>query len=241
MHSAAAGSLFPRGHFLSLAAADPDHDGDDDSTPQGDTDHDYWSADGQQIRPLPKMAASGLPQVQQVTDPHDSPAPQDDQLPEGVAFPLGDSFGTQWRTTPGGAVPQEGRKAEAARSVLAPETSRMMGHADALDGRPPKHKNQFGHSRVQHGRYLGGWNGTAGLIHGLVGRAPMSRDEYGKATGRPDLHAGYLASYAEGRQMHASPQILYRSDDEGQVTASRRTAPAIRICRAAAGSALRLP
>ena len=32
---------------------DPDHDGDCDATPQGDTDHDYWTADGQQIKPLP--------------------------------------------------------------------------------------------------------------------------------------------------------------------------------------------
>lgn len=33
--------------------ADPDGDGDCDLTPEGDTDHDYWTADGRQIRPLP--------------------------------------------------------------------------------------------------------------------------------------------------------------------------------------------
>lgn len=32
--------------------ADPDGDGDDDSTPEGDTDHDYWDADG---KPTPKL------------------------------------------------------------------------------------------------------------------------------------------------------------------------------------------
>ncbi|HEX8868630.1 MAG TPA: hypothetical protein VF821_23425, partial [Lentzea sp.] len=32
---------------------DPDGDGDDDSTPEGDTDHDYWTADGRQKKPLP--------------------------------------------------------------------------------------------------------------------------------------------------------------------------------------------
>lgn len=32
---------------------DPDNDGDDDSTPSGDTDHDYWSADGKQLKPIP--------------------------------------------------------------------------------------------------------------------------------------------------------------------------------------------
>ena len=32
---------------------DPDGDGDDDSSAEGDTDHDYWTADGRQIKPLP--------------------------------------------------------------------------------------------------------------------------------------------------------------------------------------------
>ena len=32
---------------------DPDGDGDCDATPAGDTDHDYWTADGKQIKPLP--------------------------------------------------------------------------------------------------------------------------------------------------------------------------------------------
>jgi ATP-dependent protease ClpP protease subunit len=32
---------------------DPDGDGDDDSTPEGDTDHDYWAPDGTQLKPVP--------------------------------------------------------------------------------------------------------------------------------------------------------------------------------------------
>src|SRR6266581_1231354 len=32
---------------------DPDGDGDDDSTPEGDTDHDYFDADGKQIKEIP--------------------------------------------------------------------------------------------------------------------------------------------------------------------------------------------
>lgn len=32
---------------------DPDGDGDDDSTASGDTDHDYWDADGKQIKDIP--------------------------------------------------------------------------------------------------------------------------------------------------------------------------------------------
>jgi HK97 family phage prohead protease len=35
---------------------DPDGDGDDDSTPGGDTDHDWWTADGRQKRPIPPGA-----------------------------------------------------------------------------------------------------------------------------------------------------------------------------------------
>lgn len=34
-------------------AWDPDGDGDDDSTPGGDTDHDYWSVSGQQLKSVP--------------------------------------------------------------------------------------------------------------------------------------------------------------------------------------------
>jgi len=32
---------------------DPDGDGDDDATPEGDTDHDYFDPDGKQIKPIP--------------------------------------------------------------------------------------------------------------------------------------------------------------------------------------------
>lgn len=34
---------------------DPDGDGDDDSTPEGDTDHDYFDEDGNPIKPIPPM------------------------------------------------------------------------------------------------------------------------------------------------------------------------------------------
>lgn len=37
---------------------DPDGDGDDDSTPEGDTDHDYFDADGKQIKPIPPKPGS---------------------------------------------------------------------------------------------------------------------------------------------------------------------------------------
>jgi hypothetical protein len=218
------GILMP-GHFL-VTGSDPDHDGDDDSTPQGDTDHDYWSTDGKpmrsQVEGASRLAASGLPQVQQVTDPNNRPSPEDDDLPEGVAFPLGDNapsstFRQQWSTGPDGPQPRTG-----ARADLPPEAASQFGKADAMDGRTPTHQDKFGYSPQQHGRYLRAWNAVAGLMHGLVGRAAMSKEEYASKTGRPDLHAHYLASYAQGRAMHGNSSALYRADDGGQVTAMRR-------------------
>ena len=40
---------------------DPDGDGDCDQSPAGDTDHDYWTADGKQIKPLPDQRAASVP------------------------------------------------------------------------------------------------------------------------------------------------------------------------------------
>ena len=171
-----------------------------------------------------RTGASGLPQIEQVTDPNNAPDPQGDQLPDGVAFPLSEAFGTQWVTTPEGPQPRAGGQATAA--TLTPGTARILGHSDAMAGRHPQHKEAFPHSKIQHGRYLEGYNETAGLIHGLVGRAAMSPDEYEKLTGRRDLHPSYLSAYARGRQMNSAPQGVYRADDEGQATASRRVADA---------------
>jgi ATP-dependent protease ClpP protease subunit len=39
---------------------DPDGDGDCDAAPGGDTDHDYWTADGKPVKPLPKQSADRL-------------------------------------------------------------------------------------------------------------------------------------------------------------------------------------
>jgi hypothetical protein len=180
---------------------DPDGDGDDDSTAAGDTDHDYFGTDGQ---PLQAQGASSLPQVQQVTDPNNVPSPQDDDLPEGVMFPISEGLAQQWVTGPGGAQPR-GRQA-ARGDRLAPRAAEMFGRMDAMDGRQPQHQDEFGYSAIQHGRYLGGWNETAGVIHGMGGRAPLSRGEYEAATGRGDMHAHYLASYAQGRRMNQGLQ-----------------------------------
>ena len=43
---------------------DPDGDGDDDSTPEGDTDHSHWSPDGKQLKPVPGKPMPGQPPVE---------------------------------------------------------------------------------------------------------------------------------------------------------------------------------
>lgn len=37
---------------------DPDGDGDCDLTPEGDTDHDFWSKDGNQLQPIPDLRSA---------------------------------------------------------------------------------------------------------------------------------------------------------------------------------------
>ncbi len=120
-------------------------------------------------------------------------------------FPVGDGFAQQWETGPVGAQPKGSK--EAARSQMSPGTAEMFGRMDAIDRRPPQHQSNWAYSSIQHGRYLRGWNDVAGMVHAMAGNPAMSRDEYGKATGRPDLHTHYLAAYAEGRKAHsAQPQ-----------------------------------
>lgn len=206
-------------------ASDPDGDGDDDSAPQGDTGRDWWAAGGR-AEAARRQAASGLPQVQQHTSPDNAPDPEGDELPVGVAFPVGDNspqspFSQQWSTGPDGPQPRTGVRAEAAD--MSAQHASLMGHADAMANQVPSHKDEFGGSKQKHRRYLEGWNQTAGLIHGLVGRHPMSKDEYASRTGRADLHSHYLSAYAQGRTMHGQSNSLYRADDGGQTTASLRS------------------
>lgn len=173
-----------------------------------------------------REAASGLPQIQQHVDPNNQPDPEGDELPAGVAFPIGDNspqstFGQQWSTGPQGPQPRTGGVRREALDMSG-QRAAQMGHADAMAGETPSHKDGFGASKQRHRRYLEGWNQTAGLIHGLVGRAPMTKAEYGQQTGRADLHSHYLAAYAQGRSLHGQSNSLYRADPEGQTTASLR-------------------
>lgn len=164
-----------------------------------------------------RQAASGLPQIQQVVDPNNAEVPQDDQLPAGVMFPIDPAFSAQWSTGPQGAQPKGGgTEHEGARHSLPQAAAYQWGHSHALEGSGPMHKSEWQYSPQRHGDYLRSYNRTTGLIHGQVGRAPMSKQEYSDATGRPDLHGNYLAAYADGRTRHSEPGGNY----EGGITAT---------------------
>ena len=165
--------------------------------------HKHSSAPGRE--PNFKEGASGLDQIQQVTDPNNVQSPGDDQLPDGVAFPIDPAFAAQWVTGPGGAQPSQGGQHEAARTRGLPQAAAAQwGYAHATEGRAPMHQAEWQYSLQRHGDYLRSYNQTAGLIHGMVGKAPMSKTEYAEATGRPDLHNHYLEAYAQGRARHSS-------------------------------------
>jgi hypothetical protein len=146
-------------------------------------------------------AASSLPTEHQVTDPNNVPTPQDDTFNTGVMFPIDPAFAEQWETGPEGAQPKGTAKEAAGRGMTPPPgAAAMFGRMDAMEGKRPHHKDHYPFSKIQHGNYLRGWNETAGLTHGMTGRAAMSAEDYADLTGRPDLHQHYLSHYALGRQ-----------------------------------------
>src|SRR6266568_8652801 len=58
-------------NVLTPLAWDPDGDGDDDSTPEGDTDHSHWDENGKQLKSVPGKPMPGQPPIEQPT-PNDS-------------------------------------------------------------------------------------------------------------------------------------------------------------------------
>ena len=65
---------------------DPDGDGDDDSTPEGDTDHDYFAADGSQIQPVPPRPESDGGSIGNAAKPDDDD--DDTKNPDGTKKPF---------------------------------------------------------------------------------------------------------------------------------------------------------
>src|SRR5208282_89000 len=54
-----AARILAAAHGHEGACWDPDNDGDCDLTAAGDTDHDYWSAGGEQLKPVPGKPMGG--------------------------------------------------------------------------------------------------------------------------------------------------------------------------------------
>ena len=140
---------------------------------------------------LQRLAASSLPQVQEFVDSHDSPDPQGDQLNTAVMFPLLPAFGGQGQ--------EDGQGKEAARRSMTPSSAavRMFGQMDAMDGKRPRHKDSYPFSTKAHGQYMRGWNNTRGSMDAVLGRDPISAEDYEAWTGRPDLHKHYLGVYSQ--------------------------------------------
>jgi HK97 family phage prohead protease len=49
---------------------DPDNDGDDDSSPEGDTDNSHWAPDGTQLKSVPGKPMPGQPPVPRAAKPY---------------------------------------------------------------------------------------------------------------------------------------------------------------------------
>jgi hypothetical protein len=145
------------------------------------------------------QAASSLPVQHQVTDPNNVPTPQADQFDEATMFPLNPEFQGQWVTGPNG--PQPVGQKEGARGSMTPSTKavKMFGRMDAMEGKDPHHKDNYPFSAVAHGNYTKGWAETRGVMDGTLGKDPMSRQDFGEKTGRPDLHRHYLEAHEVGR------------------------------------------
>jgi hypothetical protein len=176
----------------------------------------------------PRQGASSLTQVQQITDPDNQPTPQDDSLPEGVAFPLNEEYSAQWVTGPGGAAPKGATpQAEAGGMKGLPQSAaQMFGHMDAVEGKEPHHKDHYPYTSRAHGSYLRGWNNTNAVMTAYNGTDPINREAYSGLTGRPDLHAHWRDAYDTAvrnystNQGHSNEASLRTAADSGSGVSS---------------------
>jgi hypothetical protein len=143
---------------------------------------------------LARFGASSLPQIQETVDSHDNPDPGGDQLNTAVMFPLNPAFGGEGE-----------QSKEAARSSMRPSNRaiQMFGHMDAMEGKPPPHKDSYVFGVHGHGVYLRAHNETRGVIDAINDRDPVTREKYAEQTGRPDLHSHYLGVYSEMKARRA--------------------------------------
>lgn len=166
------------------------------------------------------LAASTLPYQHEVVDPNNAEVPQADKFETGTMFPLNPAFQGEWETSPGGAVPKGSQKQ--AGMAASGATHRLFGRGDALDGRQPRHKEDYSgiFSDKGHGQYLRAYNEVAGTAHAVRQRTPWTRQQYGEMTGRPDLYKHYFGVYSDVKARQESPFL----NNLPAGVASRRTA-----------------
>lgn len=156
--------------------------------------------------PRSVTGASSLDQVQQTVNPNNHPTPEDDDLPEGVAFPLNPAWQAQWQTGPDGPAPkggQPGPREAAKMNGLPTEAAQYFGRMDALEGKQPHHKSSYPFSDKAHGQYLRSWNEVHATQAAVNGADPLNRQAYGQMTGRPDLHSHWQGHYDQARAAQA--------------------------------------
>jgi hypothetical protein len=170
--------------------------------------------------PRSVTGASALNQVQQTVDPNNHPTPEDDQLPEGVMFPINPAWAAQWETTPGGPAPK-GQAKEAAGSRmngLPTAAAQYFGRMDALEGKSPHNKGNYPFSSKAHGQYLRSFNEVHATQAAVNGDEPLTREDYGNLTGRPDLHAHWQGHYDQARaarsQRSSQPMTAARREGD---------------------------
>lgn len=103
---------------------DPENDGDDDYDAKGDTDHDFWDADGNQLHPIPaspdgKQPARPMPVSKQAPpqgQPSDKKAPPQSQASRSSQF-----AGIDWGGWDGSAAMGKCKTAADYRSICAAE------------------------------------------------------------------------------------------------------------------------
>jgi HK97 family phage major capsid protein len=131
---------------------DPDGDGDDDSTPAGDTDHDYWAPDGTSLQPVPPCpgmpearAAHGVQAAGARHEPlagsHDHPHPAygaqgGDAMHSHAHEHASDASHDHAHPAAGGAMPGDKAAANPPTSSMAARVNWGLGYIKGRYGSP---------------------------------------------------------------------------------------------------------
>jgi hypothetical protein len=192
----------------SASKKDPDDDGDDDTTEKGDTDNDRQF--------LPKQGASGLPQVQQVTDVHDQPAQT--SLPTDVMFPVVQPWPEQEADYDQGGETQQGGTGTPSRHESVRKQADMYGASDqphAAPGTetPVANSAQTTPPRANEGDYSKGV--ANGQADAQAGNKPSFADN---SSNLSDYVRGYVQGYGNTPVGNGGPQDIPGSmgGDSGQ-------------------------